>query len=173
MHDTHRTRELAEAVERARPRLRAVAERILRDPTEAEDAVQDAVLSALRRVDGFRGEALLSTWLYRITVNAALMRLRKRRRSESHAPDWIEARRASAGEAEPGAHARCEAGQALDRTWAGMERLPRHYRRALMLRAVEGRSTAEVAAALRTSPNGVKILVHRARKALRGALADA
>ena len=72
--------ELLEVATVYRPRLRAAAQRILRDAEEAEDAVQDGILSALSARRGFRGDALPSSWLYRITVNGALMRLRSRRR---------------------------------------------------------------------------------------------
>ena len=72
--------ELGELFEHDHERLRSVALRILRDPTEAEDAVQDAFVSACRNLSSFRGQARLSTWLHRIVYNAALMRLRSRRR---------------------------------------------------------------------------------------------
>lgn len=79
--DTKQLRqELGELFGRDRERLRSVALRILRDPTEAEDAVQDAFVSACRNLESFRGQARLSTWLHRIVHNAALMRLRSRRR---------------------------------------------------------------------------------------------
>lgn len=68
-----------ELVVRHRDRVWAVALRVLGDPQEAEDAVQDAFLSALRGAAGFRGEAAVTTWLHRITLNAALDRVRKRR----------------------------------------------------------------------------------------------
>jgi RNA polymerase sigma-70 factor (ECF subfamily) len=62
------------------PRLLAVAKRILRDENAAQDAFQEAMVSALRNIDSFEGNAKLSTWMHRIVVNAALMRLRKRKR---------------------------------------------------------------------------------------------
>jgi RNA polymerase sigma-70 factor (ECF subfamily) len=67
-----------ELVRRESGKLRAVARRILRSDEDADDAVQDALLSAFQNLDGFEGGARLSTWLHRITVNAALMRLRSR-----------------------------------------------------------------------------------------------
>lgn len=65
-------------VRRYRDRLWAVAIRTMGDPDEAADALQDALISAMRHADSFRGEALLSTWLHRIVVNACLDRLRRR-----------------------------------------------------------------------------------------------
>src|SRR5262245_12156286 len=60
--------------------LLAVARRLLRDEEAARDAVQDAFLSAFRSIQRFDGHSQLSTWLHRIVVNAALMRLRSRQR---------------------------------------------------------------------------------------------
>src|SRR5205823_11615563 len=68
-----------ELVRRHRDRVWAVAMRVLRDPQEAEDAVQDAFLAALRGAAGFRGEAAVTTWLHRITLNASLDRVRRRK----------------------------------------------------------------------------------------------
>ena len=66
-------------VERHRDRLWSVALRTTGDPEDAADALQDALLSAYRRADQFRGESQVTTWLHRIVVNASLDRLRKRR----------------------------------------------------------------------------------------------
>ena len=68
----------AELVARHRDRLWAVALRTTGDPEEAQDAVQDALISAFRRADSFRGEAQVTTWLHRIVVNACLDRMRRR-----------------------------------------------------------------------------------------------
>src|SRR5205809_4126557 len=61
-------------------RLLAVARRMLRDDEAARDAVQDAMLSAFRGICSFDGQARLSTWMHRIVVNAALMKIRSRQR---------------------------------------------------------------------------------------------
>ncbi|GLU47006.1 RNA polymerase sigma factor SigM [Nocardiopsis ansamitocini] len=67
-----------EIVKRHRERMWAVAIRVLGDPEEASDAVQDAFLSAFRAAHRFRGEAMVSTWLHRIVVNACHDRLRRK-----------------------------------------------------------------------------------------------
>ena len=67
-------------------RLWAVALRMMRNPHDAADALQDAYLAAFRRADGFRGEAQVSTWLHRIVVNACLDRLRKQQRQQAEQP---------------------------------------------------------------------------------------
>ncbi len=67
-----------EIVRRHRDRLWAVALRTTGDPEEASDALQDALISAYRRADSFRGDSAVTTWLHRIVVNASLDRLRRR-----------------------------------------------------------------------------------------------
>ena len=68
----------SELVKRHRDRLWAVAMRTTGDPEEAADAVQDALISAYRRADQFRGDSAVTTWLHRIVVNASLDRMRRR-----------------------------------------------------------------------------------------------
>jgi RNA polymerase sigma-70 factor, ECF subfamily len=70
---------------KSRERLVHVAVSILRDGTEAEDAAHDAVVQALRGSESFRADSLVSTWLHRVVVNAALMRARRRRRASERA----------------------------------------------------------------------------------------
>jgi RNA polymerase sigma-70 factor (ECF subfamily) len=65
-------------VRRHRDRLWAVALRTMRDPDEAADALQDALLSAFRNAAGYRGDAAVTTWLHRVVVNACLDRMRRR-----------------------------------------------------------------------------------------------
>ena len=68
----------AAMVDEYSPKLYKLALRMLRDPLEAEDVLQEAFLKAFRGINNFRGSSKLSTWLYRITANEALMRLRKK-----------------------------------------------------------------------------------------------
>ena len=70
----------AEVVRTLGGRMLSVARRFMKDEDAARDVVQDAFLSAFRAIQGFDGDAQLSTWLHRIVVNAALMRLRRKRR---------------------------------------------------------------------------------------------
>jgi RNA polymerase sigma-70 factor (ECF subfamily) len=168
----------AEWVRRESPRLLAVTRRMLRDEDEAQDAVQEAFLSAWRALPSFAGDAKLSTWLHRIGVNAALMRLRsQRRRREESIDDRLP------GFAEDGHHAApvepwtrtasCAAEQReiRDVVRACIERLPENYRSVLVLRDIEGLDTAEAARALGTSTEALKMRLHRARQALRAELA--
>jgi RNA polymerase sigma-70 factor (ECF subfamily) len=160
--------------------LFAVASRMLGNEEDARDAVQDAFLAAFRSVGRFRGESRISTWLHRIVVNAALVRLRSRRRKpEVSIEDLLCRREEGRGRArviptdpsEPvdGALVR---GEVRSRIRRSIHRLPRNYRNVVLLRDIEGLGVEETAKALGTTPNAAKIRLHRARKVLRNLLAD-
>jgi RNA polymerase sigma-70 factor (ECF subfamily) len=153
-------------------RMLAVARRLLRDEEDARDAVQDALISALRGLDRFEGGAQLGTWLHRIVVNTALMRLRvKRRRPEASIDELLPTFAADghhtlpADQAPfPDAQAEQNELQALVR--AAVDQLPDGYREVYLMRDVDELSTEETARALGISTNAVKIRLHRARQAL-------
>ena len=159
-------------------RLLLVARRIVGSDEDARDVVQDAFLSAFRNLERFAGEAKLSTWLHRIVVNTALMKLRTRRRKpeESIEPllptflaDGHHAERFSArSERVDEVVSRQETRDAV-RRW--IDELPESYRTVLVLRDIEGLSTEETAQLLDMTINAVKIRLHRARQALRTLLA--
>jgi RNA polymerase sigma-70 factor (ECF subfamily) len=159
------------------PRLLAVARRFLRSEEDARDAVQDAFLSAFRAVDAFQGGARLSTWLHRIVVNAALMKLRTRRRKpeqpiEELLPSFLEDGHMAA----PASPWRSEEMDPVERRELSrllseaIEALPESYRNVLLLRDIEDLDTEETARAMGISPGAVKTRLHRARQALRGLL---
>lgn len=158
--------------------LFAVASRLLGNEEDARDALQDTFLAAYQSVRRFRGESRLSTWLHRIVVNAALVRLRRRRRKpeeslEDLPPRWEE----GGGRAQRMLMKRFES---ADRVLArrdvrahvkrSIHRLPANYRKVLLLRDIEELGVEETAKALGTTPNAAKIRLHRARKALRTVL---
>lgn len=159
-------------------RMLAVTRRILGNDEDARDAVQDAFMSAFRSLDRFEGGSLLSTWLHRIAVNAALMRLRTRRRKpeepiENLLPVYKDdghhhERFSSWSEPVDVSMARAE-NRALVRRC--IDALPDTYRTVLVLRDIEELDTEESARALGISGNAVKIRLHRARQALRTLLA--
>ncbi|AEA28764.1 RNA polymerase sigma factor SigM [Pseudonocardia benzenivorans] len=144
-----------ELVRRHGDRLWAVALGVLRDREEARDAVQESLLTAFRRLDGFRGEAALSTWLHRILVNVCLDRLRRaqRRRTvplpEHDVPD---------GRPDPG---RAVATR-LDVTQA-LATLPVDQRLAIELVDVLGHPVAEAARILDVPTGTVKSRCARGR----------
>jgi RNA polymerase sigma-70 factor (ECF subfamily) len=160
-------------VRRESPRLLAVARRILRNDDDAQDALQDAFVSAWRNLASFEGGSRLSTWLHRIVVNAALMRLRSRRRRreqpiEALLPAFAEdGHHAETVEPWP-RHETCAAESAEARAVVRecIDRLPERHRVAFLLRDVEGLDTAEAASALGIRPDALKMRLHRARQAL-------
>lgn len=163
----------AEVVRSHGEHLLATARRLLPSEPDAQDAVQEAFLSAFQALDGFRRESRLSTWLHRIVVNAALMRLRNRRRRPErsiedlllgfdHQGAW---KRAPARYEDP-----CDAlerGEIREWVRCGIDRLPEGYRTVLLLRDILELDTDEAARLLGITPNAVKVRVHRARQALR------
>ena len=155
-------------------RLLAVAQRYLRNEDDARDAVQEAFLAAFRSIDRFREGARVSTWLHRIVVNAALMKLRSRRRKPEESIDDLLPGFLPDGHQENPAvrwrempDAALERGEIRRRVRDAIGQLPESYRIVLLLRDIEELDTEETAAALEMSTNAVKTRLHRARQALR------
>src|SRR5213594_4997632 len=155
-------------------RMLATARRLLRSDQDAEDAVQEAFVSAARAIDGFTGGSKVSTWLHRIVINTALMKLRtRRRRAEEPIDDLLP--RFDAEGCRIGAVATWETPSdiLLERRETRamvrrcIDRLPERYRTVLLLRDIEELDTQESADLLGTTANTVKIRLHRARQALR------
>lgn len=164
----------ADLVGRYGGRLLSVAKRLLRDGDEAEDAVQEAFLSAFRSIDGFHGQSRLSTWLHRIVVNAALMRLRRhKRRGEQSIEELLPRFDGEGYWADEPSTASLPCDELIDaaetRTLVRrcIDQLPETYRAVLLLRDIEDLDTAEAAAVLGVTANAVKVRLHRARQALR------
>jgi len=152
----------------------AVARRLMRNEEDACEVVQDAFLQAFRSISTFREEARLSTWLHRIVVNAALMRLRAVSRRPTVPIDDLLARFDEAGNhADPARSLPLNTDEVLERVEtrtqvrACVAELPEQYRAVIVLRDFEELSTGEAAQVLGISENAVKIRLHRARQALR------
>jgi len=154
-------------------RLFAVARRICSNEEDARDVLQSAYLSAFRSLANFEGSCQLSTWLHRIVVNAALMRLRVRRRKpedsiEALLPAFLE----DGHHVEEFAEWSMPADRLLEREDLRatvrdcIARLPDQYRQVLMLRDIEELSTDEAARLLGITPTATKVRLHRARQAL-------
>jgi len=155
------------------PRLLAVARRLVRDEADAQDVVQTAYLSAFRAVEQFEGAAQISSWLHRIVVNTALMKLRTRRRKpeESIEPllpsfltDGHHVEQFSDWSAPADVLLERKETRAIVRDH--IDQLPESYRDVLILRDIEELSTQEVADALGLTPTAVKVRLHRGRQAL-------
>jgi RNA polymerase sigma-70 factor, ECF subfamily len=161
-------------------KLFRVARAILRDDAEAEDALQEAYLDAYRHMDNFRGGAQVATWLTRIVINQALMRLRRRkrdrvvvpfgeRRSADHAPDPPEADVADETTESPsGAVLRGELRRLLERR---IDDLPVAFRTVFVMRDVDDLTVQETADCLAIPAATVRTRLFRARALLRESLA--
>lgn len=160
-------------------RLYRIARGILRNDSEAEDAVQDAYMRAFTHLDGFRGDSSLATWLSRIVMNEALGRLRSRRPTAG----------LDVFEAQIGVHGDVQGPEAEiiqfphtarsdpERTMAQREllqlveqatdKLPEAYRIVFITRVIEGMSVEDSAELLGLRPETVKTRLHRARRLVR------
>jgi RNA polymerase sigma-70 factor (ECF subfamily) len=155
----------------ARP-LYQTAFRLLGNPEDAEDALQDGMLSAVRYLKRFEGRSKFSTWLTRIVINAALMRLRSQRARpavslEQEDPEQKELTLASRlADPAPDPEETCSRQERFKILRRNLKALPPSLRSAVWLRDVEGLSTAEAARALGLSEGTLKSQLHRARTKL-------
>ena len=147
-----------------------LALRMLGDPEDAEDVVQEAFLKAYRSLSDFRLDSRFSVWLYRIVSNLCLDLLRRRgRRNEQ--PLALEDDEGEETELEL-SDERFEPAALLERSLTreavrrGLEALPPEHRQILLLRELEGLSYEEIGAALSLEPGTVKSRIFRARKRL-------
>lgn len=163
---------------RCNQRLFRVARGVVNDDAEAEDVVQAAYVHAYEKLDGFRGEASLPTWLTRIVLNEAYGRLRQRRRTVDVAQ--LEVAQEEAGRVVPfpnrfgyedpaAAAARDQIRKAVERA---IEALPEPFRIVFVMRELEECTVEETAAGLGLRAETVKTRLHRARRLLRTALHD-
>ncbi len=161
-------------VRRHGPRMLAVARRFLGQEQDAQDAVQEAFLSAFKSIDRVEEGSRLGTWLHRIVVNAALMRIRKRnRRPERPIDDLLPSFKDDGHMAERAAPWAVTVDTAVNQRETrevvrrAIDQLPDSYRTILLLRDIEDHSTEETAELLEITPGAVKVRLHRARQALR------
>ena len=160
-------------------RLLAVARRLLRHEEDAQDCVQSAYISAFKGLRAFNGGCQFSTWLHRIVVNAALMKLRTRRRKPEESiepllPTYLDDGHHTEDFSEWASQADrlLEQKEARSMVRAAIGELPESYRTVLILRDIEELSTEDVATQLACSANAVKVRLHRARQALRRKLEE-
>lgn len=154
--------------------LYQTALRLLGNPEDAEDALQDGMLSAVRNLERFEGRSKFSTWLTRIVINAALMRLRSQRARPAVSLDQEDPEQREltlAGrlpDPAPGPEETCAREEQFEILQHSLKALPPPLRSAVWLRDVEGLSTAEAARALGLSEGTLKSQLHRARGKLGG-----
>jgi len=144
---------------------------------DAQDAVQEAFLSAFNSIAGFDGRSELSTWLHRITVNACLMKLRsKRRRPERALEDLLPTFLADGHQKNPSRSWKPDPAQGIEQAElcalvrARIEDLPVESREIVLLRDVVGLDTEQTADMLGISVPAAKTRLHRARQALKALL---
>jgi len=156
-----------EIVLRHGPGMLRYARRVLHDPGDAEEAVQDAFVAAWTSLEGFRGDSALRTWLFGLTSHKA--RDLARRRRPQPVDDDLVAGLPADERSDPLALAEgAELARALDRALA---RLPYRQRACWLLAEIEGLSQAEVAQVLGTGPDVVRGQLARARRALEARMA--
>jgi RNA polymerase sigma-70 factor (ECF subfamily) len=165
-------RAFGELVGRYESKVYSLALKMLRNPEDAEDVLQDTFLRAYRGIKSFQGHSTFSTWIYRITANSALMRLRKKQlpmvsiddADEHEAPiniaDWA-----------PSPVEQLLSQETQVAMNEAVEALPAEFRQVFVLRDIEELSNAEVADILDLSVAAVKSRLHRARLKVRNRLA--
>jgi len=161
----------AEVVRRYERRVRGVLARLLDDDRDVEEATQDSFVQAWRNLDRFRGDAAVFTWLYRIAVNEALGRLRRKRVVTTPFDDAPE-RLLIASDPELQPERAAESGELEAFLSARIRELEPDYRAPLVLRDVLGLSNQEVADVLELSLAATKSRIHRARMQIRAELEE-
>ncbi len=164
-------RAFEELVGRYETKVYSLSIKMLRNPQDAEDVLQDTFLRAYRGLKSFKGNSTFSTWIYRITANSALMKLRKKqlptvsiedadeRDAPINIPDWA-----------PGPVEQLLNQETREAMQDAIESLPAEFGQVFVLRDVEGLSNADVAEILDLSVAAVKSRLHRARLKVRNRL---
>lgn len=172
---------LGELAEAYSSKIYQLAFRYLRNKEDAEEVTQDVLYKVYRKVGAFRGDAALSSWIYRITFNAAMSRLRtaksqrllaEERRSFADGDDHTSEPRADIADWSDLADERVLRTQVRRRVFSAILALPAIYRAPVMLRDIQGMSTEEASAMLRLKDQTLKSRLHRGRLILRKQLAD-
>jgi RNA polymerase sigma-70 factor (ECF subfamily) len=150
-------------------KLFSVACRMLGNPADAEDLLQEIFLSAHRKLDSFRGESALGTWLYRLAMNQCLDYLRSRAARTNQVTDMLDD---EAGQFEPAGRTLAEQTVTKMDLERALTRLPEGCRAAFVLHDVQGLEHREVAQALGIAEGTSKSQVHKARLRLRALLSS-
>jgi RNA polymerase sigma-70 factor (ECF subfamily) len=162
------------------PRIQQLALRYVKNWEDAEEVTQDVLMKVYRKIDAFRGDAALSSWIYRITFNTAMSRLRSHRATrttEFQPRDTASVDQQDRGQQEPADWSALADDQVLrsqmrERLIGALRHLPAVYRVPVILRDIQGLSTEEASAVLHVKPQTLKSRLHRGRLILREHLAD-
>jgi RNA polymerase sigma-70 factor (ECF subfamily) len=155
------------------PRVYSLARRMLDNETDVDDLVQEVLLQVVRKVDSFRGQAELTTWLHRVTINCVLLHRRRTapfrsRQVRLPVEEVLDQVRRPGGKDRPEQLILARETQEL--IDLAITRLPEVYRHLFVLADIEGMANAEIGLALGLSLAAVKSRLHRARQLLRDAL---
>jgi RNA polymerase sigma-70 factor, ECF subfamily len=158
------------------PRIHQLAFRYLKNWEDAEEVTQDVLMKVHRKIDAFRGDAALSSWIYRITFNTAMSRLRNGKYSRPHEVARQEEGPEQAVQ-DPAdwsmlADDQVMRAQMRERLIEALTHLPEVYRIPVILRDIQGLSTEEASAILRVKPQTLKSRLHRGRLILRQHLGE-
>jgi RNA polymerase sigma-70 factor (ECF subfamily) len=157
-----------ELVRRTYVETYTLAMRLTANEEDARDVVQEAYLRAWKGIGRFRGDAQFSTWMYRITANAASTHLQRRRRQRTESIDDHDL----ADESVPSPEAALESQMSLEYLSAAVADLPPKLRAIVVLKDVYGLTHEEIAAELGITETAAKVRLHRGRKKLREVLFD-
>jgi RNA polymerase sigma-70 factor (ECF subfamily) len=156
------------------PRIQQLAFRYLKNWEDAEEVAQDVLLKVYRKIEAFRGDSALSSWIYRITFNTAMSRLRTGRVNRSAEVPTPESRFEGMEHvmAEPAdwtslADDQVMRAQMREQLIEALTHLPEVYRTPVLLRDIHGLSTEEASAILKVKPQTLKSRLHRGRLILR------
>lgn len=151
----------------------SLARRMLADPDEAADATQEVFVRVMKSVLGFRGESTFGTWLHRVTVNVCLTALRRRSKARAagllagSVPFGLPDDGTPVAAPGPAPDDQAVTRDLVRRSEQALAMLPEDARAVVVLRDIEGLSTAEVAELLDVSETVVKVRLHRAHARLR------
>ena len=198
MHDSHNSHNLqdrdllerlqagdesavADLADAYRTRIFQLAFRYLRNKEDAEEVTQDVLFKVYRNITHFRGDSALSSWIYRITFNSAMSRVR----TASYQRSQVDERHSISAEGDESSAAprdladwsnladeRILRSQLRSRVFRAILALPAIYRAPVMLRDIQGMSTEEASAMLRVKDQTLKSRLHRGRVILRKQLTD-
>jgi len=160
-------------------RIHQLAFRYMKNWEDAEEVTQDVLMKVFRKIDAFRGDAALSSWIYRITFNTAMSRLRTGRSSRAAEQQRPEMQGGAAGvlPQDPPDWSSLADDHVLRREMreqliSALTTLPEVYRTPVVLRDIQGLSTEEASRILHVKPQTLKSRLHRGRLILRQALAE-
>lgn len=163
-------RAVEELIRRAQVSVYTLAYRLTGNEEDARDVTQETFIRVIRNLKRFRGDSSFSTWLYRITSNAAYTLLAKRKRRTAESLDELTETFEPPADAAPGPEARAVSGDARDRLIAALSKLSENDRIVLVMKDIYGFPHDEIANELGIGISACKVRLFRARQRLRDVL---